>query len=177
MVPVVDLVQLPAEDGEAIWLITSSPAERTLADLEPGDEATDALRQVGRTLRALHAADLAHGALSASTVVLGPAGRVLLAEVGMRAAMSGTSADPASDLRDFAALVRAFAGPEDERVRTDRTMVGRRGTTTPVAPLAEGVDIRFGPGVPAADSSAVTAGSPASPGDHVVVASDVGRAW
>jgi hypothetical protein len=167
VLPVLDLIEQPTEAGDAIWLITALPPDRTLADLEPGEEATAALRQVGQTLAALHAVGLAHGALSASTVVLGPGGQVLLAEVGMRAAMSGTSADAASDAQEHARLTGSPTPAEHGDVRTDRTMLGRRGaatgtaavatTTAPAAQQSENVPIRFGPGVPAVAPSGAAA--------------------
>ncbi len=63
----------------------------------------------GQTLHHLHQAGVAHGAVGPDTVVVTGAGAGSLIEVGLAAALRGTTTDPGADLTAWAALVRTLA--------------------------------------------------------------------
>ncbi|MER7130910.1 hypothetical protein [Streptosporangium saharense] len=116
LVPVTDLVSA----GREIWLLTTEPVSPTLTDLLtapsglPGSgpgagEAAVVLLETARTLLALHASGLAHGALRPDTVVIAADGSALLTERGLADALHGRSADPGRDAVAWAALARGLA--------------------------------------------------------------------
>ncbi|MFI7535000.1 hypothetical protein [Streptosporangium sp. NPDC049376] len=114
LVPVTDLVSA----GREVWLLTGEAVSPTLADLlvvpagAPGPGAGEAavvLLETARTLLALHAAGLAHGALRPDTVVISADGSALLAERGLADALHGRPAHPGRDAAAWAALARGLA--------------------------------------------------------------------
>ncbi|MGW2205465.1 hypothetical protein [Streptomyces sp. NPDC001774] len=107
----VDLV----EEAGDVWLIVARPPSPTVADVLTANRAqADAgsaasiLNETAQTLLALHAAGLAHGALTSDNVVLAPDGTALLAEVALSTALSGTPTASAchDDITAWAALAR-----------------------------------------------------------------------
>ncbi|MFJ9824612.1 hypothetical protein ACIRSU_09560 [Streptomyces sp. NPDC101160] len=120
----VDLLQ---EAGD-VWLVVARPPARTVADLlaagAPGlDEgsAASVLNETAQTLLALHAAGLAHGALTADHVVLAPDGTALLTETSLATALAedesaaSTASLQDADITAWATLARtlgtAWAAP------------------------------------------------------------------
>jgi hypothetical protein len=101
---------LVTDDAGRIWLVTEAPAGPTAADLlgrvDLGPASVAAVVvDVATALAGLHAAGLAHGALSPDTVVVAPTGSAVLIEVGLAAALRGFGADPAADAAAWADLV------------------------------------------------------------------------
>jgi hypothetical protein len=110
--PVLDLVSRPEANGASVWLIVSGPVEPVLDPMRTTrPAATRALGAAARALAALHAAGLAHGALSAECVVTGTEPRLI--EAGVRAALEGSAPEPAQDVAAWSdlcdATARAFA--------------------------------------------------------------------
>ena len=77
-----------------------------------GDPATAAavLLDVGAACLALHAAGRAHGALSASAVMIDGEARARLLDPPVTAPLAGAAPDPAADARAYAGLVRSVLG-------------------------------------------------------------------
>lgn len=123
VLPIVDLVV----DAGQVWLITETPAEPTLAGVAPnmlGDPVAVAVA-VLRTLLALHAAGMAHGAVGPDTVVLAPGGAALIEAGLLIATKSAEAADLEQmplDVRGWSDLVRGIAdrspGEVADRLRT-----------------------------------------------------------
>ncbi|GAA3851281.1 hypothetical protein GCM10022403_098470 [Streptomyces coacervatus] len=111
-------VDLVAEAGD-VWLITARPPLPTLEDVAASDgprpdagSVASVLNETAQTLLALHAAGLAHGSLTASSVVLAPDGTALLAESALGTALGDhTPAASArrADITAWAALARTLA--------------------------------------------------------------------
>ncbi|MFI6821010.1 hypothetical protein ACIBJE_08645 [Micromonospora sp. NPDC050187] len=103
----------PIRHNGALWLVATDAAGSTLSELAetegPGLDlpavATIAA-ETARTLVALHAAGLGHGAVHGRTVVVTALGAVTLTEAALLPALHGGPADPATDRRAWAELVR-----------------------------------------------------------------------
>ncbi|MEV8632302.1 hypothetical protein AB0395_11670 [Streptosporangium sp. NPDC051023] len=113
LVPVADLVSARDE----IWLLTAGPVSPALTDLlaaPAGAPRPDAggvavvLLETSRTLLALHAEGLAHGAVRPGTVVIAADGSVLLAERGLADALHGRPPLPDRDVTAWASLARGL---------------------------------------------------------------------
>lgn len=117
LVPVADLIAARDE----VWLLTSEPTSPTVADLltappgSPGSPGPDAggaatvLLETARTLLALHAAGLSHGALRPGTVVISADGSALLAARGLADALNGRPSPAEHDVAAWASLARELA--------------------------------------------------------------------
>ncbi|XTZ16847.1 hypothetical protein ACQSSU_05530 [Micromonospora echinospora] len=113
----------PIRHNGALWLVTTGAAGATLSELAetggPGLDlpavATIAV-ETARTLVALHTAGLGHGAVHGRTVVVTALGAVTLTEAALLPALHGVPADPATDRRAWAELVRwlvaRWCGPQ-----------------------------------------------------------------
>ncbi|MBB5871418.1 hypothetical protein F4553_004797 [Allocatelliglobosispora scoriae] len=105
---VLRIADLVSHQGKA-WLVTASPASPSLATLAgrltPAAAATIAA-DTGQTLRQLHAANIVHGALDSSTVIISAAGAAQLNEVGLAAALADRTVDPKEDITAWAALIK-----------------------------------------------------------------------
>lgn len=104
-------VDLVWEDDGRLWVATPLPPGPTVADLLDGGrrlglgtgDAGAVLGAVGRTLRALHARGLGHGALDASAVLIAPDGAPVLV------ALTGGTGHRDRDLAAWAALAWELA--------------------------------------------------------------------
>lgn len=114
LLPVADLIIAHGE----IWLLTAAPVNPALADLLTA--ADDALRldaggaatvllETARTLLAVHAAGLSHGALRPGNVTIAADGSVLLAARGLADALEGRPCPPERDAAAWASLARELA--------------------------------------------------------------------
>ncbi|MEV0329079.1 hypothetical protein AB0H63_21920 [Micromonospora echinospora] len=103
----------PIRHNGALWLVATGASGPTLSELAetggPGLDlpavATIAV-ETARTLVALHAVGLGHGAVHGRTVVVTALGAVTLTEAALLPALHGAPADPATDRRAWAELVR-----------------------------------------------------------------------
>ncbi|MEU4567881.1 hypothetical protein [Micromonospora sp. NPDC023956] len=103
----------PIRHNGALWLVATGASGSTLSELAETPEAAldvPAVAMVAvetaRTLVALHAAGLGHGAVHGRTVVVTGLGAVTLTETALLPALHGAPADPATDRRAWAELVR-----------------------------------------------------------------------
>lgn len=163
--PVVDLV---SDDGQ-VWLVSADPPAPTLAEQLAADQSTvDSMRvasAVARTLIALHANEIAHGAIGATTVAVRP--EVQLLETGLLPALTGQ--DPgesrAADVRGWSALVRALSdnapGETSSRLRTAAATAEMAGLRAALAKLAGRTAER--PAIKVAPRKAAAAAMPAVP--------------
>jgi hypothetical protein len=142
VLPVADLVA--ADD--TVWLITVVAPGPTVAEfiddgstrrLDAGSAAT-LLNETAQTLAALHAAGVVHGALSGSTVLIGPNGKAALAEVGLAVALEVRPGEAVHDARGWARLAaqlaRAWAGDDVE----GSALIGQAAATAEIEGLDEG---------------------------------------
>ncbi|GHH67064.1 hypothetical protein GCM10017673_13630 [Streptosporangium violaceochromogenes] len=114
LLPVADLITAHGE----IWLLTAAPVNPTLDDLltvpggalrpDAGGAAT-VLLETARTLLAVHAAGLSHGALRPGNVTIAADGSVLLVARGLADALEGRLRSPERDAAAWAALARELA--------------------------------------------------------------------
>lgn len=137
------VVDLVSDDGQ-VWLVSADPAAPTLAEQLAADQSTvDSVRvasAVARTLIALHANGIAHGAIGATTVAVRPEVRLL--ETGLLPALTGQ--DPgerrASDVRGWSELVRALSdnapGETSSRLRAAAATAETAGLRAALATLA-----------------------------------------
>ncbi|MFI6230188.1 hypothetical protein ACIBCR_23110 [Micromonospora echinospora] len=103
----------PIRHNGALWLVATGASGSTLSELAethgPGLDlpavATIAA-ETARTLVALHAAGLGHGAVHGRTVMVTALGAVTLTEAALLPALHSVPADPATDRRAWAELVR-----------------------------------------------------------------------
>ncbi|SCL22578.1 hypothetical protein GA0074692_1418 [Micromonospora pallida] len=103
----------PIRHNGALWLVAAGVSGSTLSELADSGGALLDLPAVAtiaaetaRLLTALHAAGLAHGAVHGRTVLVTAHGAVTLAEAALLPALRGEPADPATDRRAWAELVR-----------------------------------------------------------------------
>jgi hypothetical protein len=142
VLPVADLVA--AED--AIWLITAAAPGPTVAEfiddgpargLDAGSAAT-LLNETAQTLTALHAAGIVHGALGASTVLIGPNGKAALTEIGLAVALDIRPGEAIHDSRGWARLAaqlaRAWAGDDAD----GSALIGQVAATAEIEGVDEG---------------------------------------
>lgn len=108
------------------WLVAASSITPTVADLlDDGPHRTPAnaaavLTEVAETLAEAHAAGLAHGAVGAQSVLLGPAGNALLADWG-----TTEDAEPDTDREAWAALAEVLAERWCADAPADAALLGR----------------------------------------------------
>ncbi|BCL18106.1 hypothetical protein [Micromonospora sagamiensis] len=103
----------PIRHNGALWLVATGASGSTLSELAETEGvgldvpavATIAV-ETARTLVAVHAAGLGHGAVHGRTVVVSGLGAVTLTETALLPALHGVPADPATDRRAWAELVR-----------------------------------------------------------------------
>ncbi|SCL26065.1 hypothetical protein [Micromonospora inyonensis] len=103
----------PIRHNGALWLAATGASGSTLSELAETEGvgldvpavATIAV-ETARTLVAVHAAGLGHGAVHGRTVVVSGLGAVTLTETALLPALHGVPADPATDRRAWAELVR-----------------------------------------------------------------------
>lgn len=107
LLPIADLVA----DGAHTWLVAGGAADPCLAALLVGSSgvadlssARAVLHDTAAALSALHEADIAHGGVSAQTVVVNSAGVAQLAEAGLIPALLGTAATAEQDVQAWVAL-------------------------------------------------------------------------
>jgi hypothetical protein len=142
VLPVADLV---AADG-AVWLVTAAAPGPTVAEfmddgpargLDAGSAAT-LLNETAQTLATLYAAGIIHGALGASTVVIGPTGKAALAEIGLAVALDIRPGDAIHDARGWARLAaqlaRTWAGDDVD----GSALIGQAAATAEIEGLNEG---------------------------------------
>lgn len=103
-VPTVVATGVAGDKSDAV-LVTKNPDGVPFADIDADDLTDDVLRTAWRMVRRLHAAGLAHGALSTRNVMLGEDGEVAL--TGLREASA--SAPPSRIGRDCAELLATTA--------------------------------------------------------------------
>lgn len=174
LLPILDLV---SEAGQ-VWLLTSIPADPTVADLVAGSRlpataAPTVLREVGQALLGLHQAGLVHGALGPDTVVVDGAGQIWLAEAGLVPALRGSTVAPAADALGWATLARALAtgqaGPAADLLHRCAAAAEAAGLAAGLNTLAAGLAApghgtptvaapRSGPGTPGVAASPAAAG-------------------
>jgi hypothetical protein len=105
LVGVLTVIDLVAH-ANRLWVVTSSPATPALAaagTMTP-PQALRVATETGRTLAALHAAGIVHGALDGSAIVLTADGP-RLNEVGLAAAIAGEQREVAADIAAWAQIV------------------------------------------------------------------------
>lgn len=109
-------------DGGRIWLVTVVPGTPTLAQALdarvtlPPEAALHIAAETGQTLVKLHAAGLAHGAVSTETVVLAASGVAMLSECGYADALAGTTPLAGHDTAGWVRLARDLAAPRADDV-------------------------------------------------------------
>src|SRR5690606_7661382 len=182
--------ELVVDRGRA-WLVVAHPPASTVADLrgertplEPG-RATGIAADLAEALRDLHAVGLGHGGLGPDTTILTPAGRAMLTEVGVLAAINASPVDVSRDSVAWEAVARQLAGlaPEGEarglrasaevaelghlatavrRLRADGVEAHTFAVRSTIESPGVRVRLRFGPGVPepAAGRGPTAAGRP-----------------
>ncbi|MFE0588925.1 hypothetical protein [Micromonospora echinospora] len=103
----------PIRHNGALWLVAAGASGATLSELaETGGPGLDLpavatiAAETARTLVALHAAGLGHGAVHGRTVVVTALGAVTLTEAALLPALHGVPTDPATDRRAWSELVR-----------------------------------------------------------------------
>ncbi|WP_416905032.1 hypothetical protein [Micromonospora echinospora] len=103
----------PIRHNGALWLVATGASGSTLSELAETDgpgldlpAVATIAAETARTLVALHAAGLGHGAVHGRTVVVTALGAVTLTETALLPALHGVPADPATDRRAWAELVR-----------------------------------------------------------------------
>ena len=114
------LVAAEASSGDEAVLVTRPPAGRPLAELEPEAITDDLLRAVVDQVGRLRQAGIAHGLLSAETIVVGDAG-----EVGLREFRAATSSATDERLdRDLGGLLIVLALRSDPTRATAALLAG-----------------------------------------------------
>ncbi|MFG2075681.1 hypothetical protein [Nonomuraea maritima] len=146
LIPVADVVAA----GDQVWLLTAQAVSPTVADLldpaqagspvEPGGAAS-VLVDTARTLLALHAAGVTHGAVQPRTVVITPDGAALLSERGLTDAVRDRVSPPDDDVAGWAALARTLAAS----LRPAAGVLERAAVTAGTYGLAAALDLLLHP--------------------------------
>jgi hypothetical protein len=142
VLPVADLVA--ADD--TVWLIAAAAPGPTVAEfiddgpargLDAGSAAT-LLNETAQTVAALHAGGIVHGALGASTTLIGPSGKAALTEIGLAVALDIRPGDAIHDSRGWARLAaqlaRAWAGDDVD----GSALIGQAAATAEIEGVDEG---------------------------------------